>query len=309
LQYQFNDIEVDTASLELLSAGVVIPTEPQVFDLLCFLILNRDRVVSRDELIAAVWDGRIVSETTISARINAARRAVGDSGRCQKVVRTVPRRGYRFVADVEVVIPHATDDARRPGAATVRYKGIDIPANDAERVAALRSYNILDTDPEAEYDDITTMAAQISGCRYSYISFCDDTRFWLKSKHGYPAGFTERPRELSMCPATILQTELLIVENMRSHARYANLPSVKNPPHTRFYCAMPLINLEGYALGTLCVWDPGRIRLDQMQKDAIRKLARLTLTILELRRSITSLQEREEKLLSLVSDMTSLFRS
>jgi GAF domain-containing protein len=117
------------------------------------------------------------------------------------------------------------------------------------------------------------------------------------------------PRELSMCPATILQTESLIVEDMRSLPRYANLPSVKNPPHTRFYCAMPLIDPEGCALGTLCVWDPGRRRLDQMQKDGVRKLAKLTLKMLELRRSITSLREREEKLLSLVSEMTSLFRS
>jgi len=175
-------------------------------------------------------------------------------------------------------------------------------------VAALKSYDILDTDPEAEYDDIATMAAQISGCQFAYISFCDDTRFWLKSKCGYPEDFCERPRELSMCPATILQTDLLIVEDMRNHPHYKELPSVKNPPHTRFYCAMPLINPEGYALGTLCVWDPGQTQLNQKQQNCIRSLARQVLKLLEMRRRINELQKRHDKLLRLVTRMRSLLQ-
>ena len=74
--------------------------EPQVFDLLVYLVRNRDRVVSKDDLIASVWGGRIVSESTLTSRINAARKAVGDSGEDQKLIRTVARRGLRFVADV-----------------------------------------------------------------------------------------------------------------------------------------------------------------------------------------------------------------
>lgn len=293
MRYRFNGIEVDCASMEVRSAGKIRPTEPQVFDLLRVLIESRDRVVSRDELISLVWNGRIVSETTISARINAARRAVGDSGRQQAVIKTIPRRGYRFIADLEEA---------------AFYKGIEIPRDDEARVKALESYDILDTEPEVEYDEITAMAAQISGCRFAYISFCDTARFWLKSKHGYPAGFAERPRELSMCPPTILQTELFIVEDMRCHPRYRDLPSVKNPPHTRFYCAMPLINLEGFALGTLCVWDPEEKQLDQNQKSNIRSLARQVLTLLEMRRRMNELQRRHQELLDLVSRMTTLLQ-
>lgn len=243
MQYRFNDIDLDTALMEVRCAGAARPVEPQVFDLLRLLIENRERVVSRDDLISSVWNGRIVSDTTISARINAARRAVGDSGSRQRVIKTVPRRGYRFIADVVQAESSRGD--------TTLYYGIEIPIDDEARVAALKSYDILDTDPEAEYDNVTTMAAQISGCRFAYISFCDDMRFWLKSKYGYPGDFCERPRELSMCPPTILQTDLFIVEDMRNHPRYKELPSVKNPPHTRFYCAMPLINPEGYALAHL----------------------------------------------------------
>lgn len=300
LQYRFGDIELDTASMELRAAGAARPVEPQVFDLLRLLIENRERVVSRDDLITSVWNGRIVSETTISARINAARRAVGDSGSRQTVIKTIPRRGYRFVANVE-----QTETFKR---ATVQYKGIEIPADDEARVAALQSYEILDTDPEAEYDDITTMAAQMTGCQFAYISFCDETRFWLKSKYGYPETFCERPRELSMCPPTILQTELFIIEDMRSHPRYKDLPSVKNPPHTRFYCAMPLINPEGYALGTLCVWDPDHKQLNAQQQNSIRILAKQVLTLMELRRRIIDLQKRHDALIDLVTRMESLLQ-
>lgn len=152
------------------------------------------------------------------------------------------------------------------------------------------------------------MAAQISACQFAYISFCDDTRFWLKSKYGYPKDFCERPRELSMCPPTILQADLHIVEDMRRHPRYKDLPSVKNLPYTRFYCAMPLINPEGHALGTLCVWDPGQKQLDEDQQSCIRSLARKVLTLLEMRRRIMDLKKRHDTLLQLVTRMNSLLQ-
>ena len=81
-----------------------IAVEPQVFDLLVFLVQNRDHVVSKDDLIEAVWGGRIVSESTLTSRINAARRAVGDSGENQKLIRTIPRKGLRFVGAVRTQI-------------------------------------------------------------------------------------------------------------------------------------------------------------------------------------------------------------
>jgi pimeloyl-ACP methyl ester carboxylesterase/DNA-binding winged helix-turn-helix (wHTH) protein len=98
--FLFADMVLDGEQRELRAGSKLIAVEPQVFDLLEFLIRNRDRVVSRDDLLAAVWHGRIVSDSAIAARVNAARRAVDDSGERQRWIRTVARKGFRFVGDV-----------------------------------------------------------------------------------------------------------------------------------------------------------------------------------------------------------------
>jgi TolB-like protein/class 3 adenylate cyclase len=101
MRFLFGDCSLDAARRELCRAGETVHVEPQVFDLLLHLVQNRDRVVSKDDLLAAVWQGRIVSESTLSNRINAARRAIGDSGEQQQFIRTVARRGLRFVGAVK----------------------------------------------------------------------------------------------------------------------------------------------------------------------------------------------------------------
>jgi DNA-binding winged helix-turn-helix (wHTH) protein len=101
LQIAFDDYVFDTDLRELRQGQKVIAAEPQVFDLLLYLIENRDRVVSKDDLIASVWRGRIVSDSTLDSRINAARRAVGDSGKNQSLIRTSARKGIRFVGEVQ----------------------------------------------------------------------------------------------------------------------------------------------------------------------------------------------------------------
>jgi pimeloyl-ACP methyl ester carboxylesterase/DNA-binding winged helix-turn-helix (wHTH) protein len=100
VQYVFGDYVLDVGRRELRGGGQLIAVEPQVFDFLTYLIENRDRVVSRDDIIASVWGGRIVSESTLSSRINAVRKAIGDSGEQQALIRTVARKGVRFVGDV-----------------------------------------------------------------------------------------------------------------------------------------------------------------------------------------------------------------
>ena len=100
MQFLFADHTLDTAKRELRRGSTAIAVEPQVFDLLTYLVEERDRVVSKDDLIASVWGGRIVSDSTLASRINAARRAVGDSGEAQKLIRTFTRKGIRFVGDV-----------------------------------------------------------------------------------------------------------------------------------------------------------------------------------------------------------------
>jgi TolB-like protein/Tfp pilus assembly protein PilF len=112
MQFHFSDHVLDARLRELTRAGETVGVEPQVFDLLVYLVQNRNRVVSKDDLIETVWDGRIVSESTLTSRINAARKAVGDSGKDQAVIRTIARKGFRFVGDVSV-----------PAAATAEPQG------------------------------------------------------------------------------------------------------------------------------------------------------------------------------------------
>lgn len=100
MHFSFGDCTIDENRRELMRAGAAVPVEPQVFDLLLYFISNRDRLVTRDEIIAAVWRGRIVSESTLASRIHAARAAIGDDGETQRFIKTIQRRGFRFVGQL-----------------------------------------------------------------------------------------------------------------------------------------------------------------------------------------------------------------
>ena len=105
MDFRFADFEIDLARRELRRGGTTVHIEPQVFDLLVHLIRNRDRIVSKDELIEVIWHGRIVSEAALSSRISAARRALGDSGNDQSLIRTMYKRGFASSASPKAVPP------------------------------------------------------------------------------------------------------------------------------------------------------------------------------------------------------------
>jgi DNA-binding winged helix-turn-helix (wHTH) protein/pimeloyl-ACP methyl ester carboxylesterase len=111
MRYEFADCELDLEAHALRRAGEVVRIEPQVFDLLLALVRNAGVMVTKDELIDAVWEGRIVSDATISARVSAARTAVGDNGRDQSIIRTVSRRGFQMAAEVTVFASNASAQA------------------------------------------------------------------------------------------------------------------------------------------------------------------------------------------------------
>lgn len=100
--YRFGDFELDLARFELRAGGSVRPVEPQVFALLALLVANRERVVSRDEIIEKVWEGRVVSDSAVDSRIKSARKALGDDGAAQRIIKTLPRKGFRFLAEASV---------------------------------------------------------------------------------------------------------------------------------------------------------------------------------------------------------------
>jgi pimeloyl-ACP methyl ester carboxylesterase/DNA-binding winged helix-turn-helix (wHTH) protein len=117
MSFVFGDCEIDCNRRELRRTGVATHVEPQVFDVLVYLVRHRDRVVSKDELIQTIWGGRIVSEDTVTSRISAARRAVGDTGDQQQVIRTISRRGFRFVGEACELTGHdAVPSASAPEA-------------------------------------------------------------------------------------------------------------------------------------------------------------------------------------------------
>jgi adenylate cyclase len=161
-----------------------------------------------------------------------------------------------------------------------------MPANELERRAALRALDILDSPPETAYDELALLAAQICQCPIGFISFIDDNRRWLKAKYGVPPQVTDAPRAGAVCSTTICGSEMLVIADMAQDTRFDHATMVVADPHCRFYCGMPLITEEGYALGTLCVWDfePRKLTFEQME--ALRRLSRQVLTLLELRRRL-----------------------
>jgi adenylate cyclase len=171
LNFRFSDFEVDIARRELRRAGAIVHTEPQVFDLLVHLIQNRDRIVRKNELIDVIWRGRIVSETALSSRINAARRALGDNGNDQGLIRTVHKRGFRFVGDVNDgrCAPAATAVDTVPsgqgaahGAANPMPTGEPLPLPGKPSIAILPLQDT-GSDPEQERlaDDLTAAEAPL----------------------------------------------------------------------------------------------------------------------------------------------------
>ena len=118
MRYLFEDCALDADRRELRRGTDLVSVEPQVFDLLVYLICNRERVVSKDDLLASVWQGRIVSESTVGTRINAARSAIGDNGEDQRLIKTFPRKGIRFVGAVREAQQRARMVPRRAAVAT-----------------------------------------------------------------------------------------------------------------------------------------------------------------------------------------------
>jgi pimeloyl-ACP methyl ester carboxylesterase/DNA-binding winged helix-turn-helix (wHTH) protein len=143
LKYSFEDFVLDTDQRELRRGHQYIAIQPQVFDLLEFMIRNRERVVSKDDLIAAIWGGRIVSESALTTRINAARTAIGDSGEDQRLIRTIPRKGVRFVGVVQEEHPRPPRAVALPsGAAKTEVYAVDIGPRGGPGSSVLATANL-----------------------------------------------------------------------------------------------------------------------------------------------------------------------
>ena len=163
------------------------------------------------------------------------------------------------------------------------------PVNEEGRIAALEKYAILDTDPEQPFDDLTLLASFVCKTPTALISLVDEDRQWFKSRVGMDA--SETSRDIAFCSTAILQADVLVVPDALLDERFRDNPLVASDPHIRFYAGAPLINEDGYALGTLCVVDRTPRELAPEQREALKALSRLVLAQLEFRRNLILLKE------------------
>ncbi|MFL6211908.1 MAG: ATP-binding protein [Pyrinomonadaceae bacterium] len=169
-----------------------------------------------------------------------------------------------------------------------------LPQDEVARLAALQQLGVLDTAPEATYDGITRLAAHICQTPVALVSLVDADRQWFKARTGLDA--TETPRDVAFCAHAILQTDLFIVPDALADERFKDNPLVTSHPKIRFYAGAPLITANGHALGTICVTDTVPRTLTAEQQEALRVLARLTATQLELRRNTLALARANAEL-------------
>ena len=164
-----------------------------------------------------------------------------------------------------------------------------LPPNEDERLRVLRSYKILDTKPEAQFDELTQLAALICGVPICLISLIDADRQWFKSRVGLDA--EETPRAQAFCTHAIMQPELFVISDAAQDDRFSHNPLVTGDPHIRFYAGAPLATADGNLLGTLCVMDRQPRTLTEDQKTALQILGRQVIANMELRASLRELRE------------------
>lgn len=161
------------------------------------------------------------------------------------------------------------------------------PANEQQRLATLRGYEILDTEPEAAFDDLTLLASYVCQTPVALISLIDADRQWFKSKIG--VSVTETSRDIAFCASAILQPDVFMVPDTSKDERFAENPLVVSEPKVRFYAGATLMT-QGQALGTLCVVDRVPRELTPEQVEALRALSRQAMAQLELRRNLVRLE-------------------
>jgi diguanylate cyclase (GGDEF)-like protein/PAS domain S-box-containing protein len=170
-----------------------------------------------------------------------------------------------------------------------------LPANEAQRLKALHSLDLLDTEAELEFDELTTLAAQICNVPIALVSLVDENRQWFKSKVGLEV--SETNREVAFCAHSILKPdEIMEIPDAHLDQRFADNPLVTEDPKIRFYAGAPLTTSNGHTLGTLCVLDYNPRTLSSAQKSALEMLRLLVIRQIELRHSYMSLKNSQGKL-------------
>ncbi|WP_051329116.1 sensor histidine kinase [Geminicoccus roseus] len=162
-------------------------------------------------------------------------------------------------------------------------------ADEVHRLEALRALRILDTAPEAAFDDLTRVASRICGMPIALVTLVDERRQWFKSEIGL--GMSETGLDRSVCVHAIREPDILVVPDLTADPRFRDNPLVTGMPHLRFYAGVPLRTGTGLTLGTLCVLDTRPNSLDEHQLDTLRVLGRQVMNLLDLRRANAALDQ------------------
>ena len=243
-------------------------------------------------------------------RISLVRKLISDPavGRARLIVvadqKTAPAAD---VADVQAridspeLLPDAlrallTDAAKSPVMAAAAE--FPVAANEAQRLDALQRSGLVDTAPEKSFDRVTWLASHALAMPISLMTLLTPDRQWFKSRQGLE--MAETPRSWAFCNRTILQRGVFAVEDLARDKRFADNPAVAGEPHFRFYAGAPVIDRDGFALGSVCVMDYAPRKLDQDQTETLRALAalasdqvRLRATDRDLRRALSDRSQKD----------------
>jgi GAF domain-containing protein len=163
-----------------------------------------------------------------------------------------------------------------------------LPEDERARIETLRRFKVLDTEPEEVFDEVTRLAALITRTPTALITLVDSDRQWFKSRFNFKP--RETPRDVSFCAHAILQPGPLVVKDALDDERFRDNPLVLKDPYIRFYAGFPLTSAEGHRLGTLCVLDRERRILFTEQLEAMERLSKIVMALLEARRTVAFLE-------------------
>jgi signal transduction histidine kinase/DNA-binding response OmpR family regulator len=315
LNFRFGDFEIDVARHELRRAGAVVHIEPQVFDLIVYLVQHRDRIVSKDELIEKIWQGRFVSEAALSSRISAARRALGDSGNDQSLIRTQRKRGFRFIGEILDTGPAPTGMAdppwkreqaavlaqgdNEPASAVTELKRVEESlraAGDVLRVISQPTFNL-----QAVLDTLVVSAARLCEADKAFVFSLEQSTYRVSSNYGFSREYLDYMREQqiprgrnTLVGRTVLEARIIHIPDVLVDPEYTWTESQKLGDY-RTMLGVPLLR-DGVAIGIMGMMRSAVHPFTDRQIELMSTFADQVVIALQTARLMDDLKTREEAL-------------
>jgi len=315
LNFRFACFEIDVARQELRRAGAVVHIEPQVFDLIVYLVQHRDRIVSKDELIEAIWQGRFVSEAALSSRISAARRALGDSGNDQSLIHTQRKRGFRFIGEILHSGSAPTEMAGKPltreqGPVLAQAGGEPVcaitelkrveeslrAAGDVLRVISQPSFNL-----QAVLDTLVVSAARLCEADKAFVFSLEQSTYRVSSNYGFSREYLDYMRAQkiprgrnTLVGRTVLEARIIHIPDVLVDPEYTWTESQRLGDY-RTMLGVPLLR-EGIAIGVMGMMRSAVQPFTDRQIELMSTFADQAVIAIQTARLVDELKKREEAL-------------